>query len=391
MKWLWLHAFALVVFGSGCTTTNPTAQARQDQKSQVQKSIDEANASLARSQQPEVDDEIEQIGFTPKRQSSILDGQDASRVRATVDGVAILDDELKQAAFGELMEIRNLTEPELSVRTRQILRRELEKLIERELIMKEAHERMAKRGHAWDKLQEYATKEFDKQMSSYRKRLASKGINCETDEQFKEVLASQGMSVEALQRQSERQFLTMEYMRNRIFPQIERLGHQQIRDYYDQHPGEFQIDDRVKWQDIFINSAKHPNREAARRFAEEIARAAQNGDDFVRLCQQYDDGDSAGRKGDGYGQKRGEIRPLEVEEHLFAMREGETGPIVEMATGFHVIRLVEREHAGMQPFDEKAQALIKKKLQGIIMEREYKRIVNEMKRRAVIHVLDTEP
>ena len=96
-------------------------------------------------------------------------GREEERFHRTLrSGSAILDDELKQAAFGELMEMRNLTEPELSVRTRQVLRRELEKLIERELIMKEAYERMSKRGQAWEKLQEYAAKEFDKQMSSYR-------------------------------------------------------------------------------------------------------------------------------------------------------------------------------------------------------------------------------
>ena len=43
------------------------------------------------------------------------------------------------------------------------------------------------------------------------------------------------------------------------------------------------------------------------------------------------------------------------------------------------------------PLDaELTQAQIKKKLQSVILEREYKRVVSEMKRRAVILIVDSE-
>jgi hypothetical protein len=72
------------------------------------------------------------------------------------------------------------------------------------------------------------------------------------------------------------------------------------------------------------------------------------------------------------------------------MHDGAIGPILEVASGFHVFRLVERQHAGLQPFGEKTQALVRKKLTNVSMERTYKRIVNEMKRRAVIQILDSD-
>src|SRR5262249_20154690 len=96
------------------------------------------------------------------------------------------------------------------------------------------------------------------------------------------------------------------------------------------------------------------------------------------------------RKGDGYGAKRGEIRPVEAEPYLFQMQNGEIGPIIEMSSGFHVFRLVERQFAGAQPLDEKTQAQVKKKLQNVILERESKRLVGEMKRRAVIQIVDND-
>jgi peptidyl-prolyl cis-trans isomerase SurA len=345
---------------------------------------------VPRGQQPDSAADVQPASAFSAEPAKPIQGQVTCRVRATVNGAAILDDELKQAAYGELAVANQQAEPERSARLKEIIRRELEKLIERELIMCEAQSAMEKKSQAWKKLQEYADKEFERSMRTYKQRLAAQGVPCETEEQLKEVLLRQGLTVAGLKRQIERNFMAMEYMRHMIYPLVERIGHKEIQDYYDQHPGEFQLEDRVHWQDIFIDAGKHPNREAARRFAEEIARAARMGDSFARLCEMYDNGDSVCRKGDGYGAKRGEIRPVETEPYLFEMHEGDIGPIVELSTGFHVFRLVERQYPGMQPFDEKTQSLIKKKLTAVIMDREYKRTVDELKRRAVIQVLDND-
>jgi parvulin-like peptidyl-prolyl isomerase len=393
MKSHWLAVSALVLGGAGCETaanlkpgTNYPAFASA--KVSMEQVPSPAGA-LARLQKPEGGSEIQQTSATA---TATIPGEVTDRVLATVNGVAILADELKQAAAFPLGQAAQLSEPERSARIREIISAELDKLIERELIMKEAQSVMEKNPRAWQKLQEYAGKEFDKTVVKYKKALAEQGHPCANDEEFKERLAMQGLTIEGLKRQIERGFMAMEYMRHKIFPIVERMGHKEIRDYYDQHPGEFQLEDRVHWQDIFIDATKepHPTRESARRFAEEVARAARMGDDFARLCDMYDDGDSKPRKGDGYGAKRGEIRPVEVERYLFQMQNGEVGPIVELSSGFHVIRLVERQFAGPQPFDDKTQAQIKRKLQGVILEREYKRQVGEMKRRAVILIVENE-
>ena len=50
---------------------------------------------------------------------------------------------------------------------------------------------------------------------------------------------------------------------------------------------------------------------------------------------------------------------------LWQLRDGQVGPLVELPTGFHVIRLVKRTHAGVLPFnDEKVQKQIRDKLRG---------------------------
>lgn len=230
---------------------------------------------------------------------------------------------------------------------------------------------------------DYGDKEFDKQLRSMQQRAGTKN-----EEELEALLAQQGMTIFNLKRQIIRGFVANEYARSRIFPRIEQLGHNELRRYYDEHPGEFQIDDRVKWQDIFIDadSPDFKNRTEARQLAERIAEEARRGTPMAKLSDQYNMGESKYRAGEGTGGKRGEVKPAEVEAYLFQMQEGQV-MIVELPTGYHIIRLMQRDHAGQQAFDERAQAEIRKKLTNIIADREYKRLLKELRAKATIQVM----
>ncbi len=112
------------------------------------------------------------------------------------------------------------------------------------------------------------------------------------------------------------------------------------------------------------------------------------GEDFVALSQEFDNGESGRfRKGAGQGHKHGEIFPPEAEPLLFGMHEGDM-TVVECGHGFHVIRLLKRQHAGPIPFDAKVQKEIHDKLREIVFKRERESIVKELKRKAVIDRCD---
>ena len=106
--------------------------------------------------------------------------------------------------------------------------------------------------------------------------------------------------------------------------------------------------------------------------------------DFVKLLP-YDEGDAKLRGGEGIGQRREDIRPAALADTLFNMREGQV-EIVEIGTGVHIIRVAQREYAGQIPLNEATQKQIRKKLEGQIIQREYQRIVRELKQRAVIEI-----
>ncbi len=343
---------------------------------------DEA-APVTRSQKPESEApqhaEAPPLPTTPTAQ--LLSGQPAARVGATVNKVAILNEEVLAAAYQGLVAARDMPEPERTQRRAEIWNQTLNQLVEREVVLQDAFGKLEKAGGKknLEKLTGEASDQFDKTVL----RTWMKASGSKTEDDFREFLKSQGVSLDMLRRQWERNFMAMEYLRSMVHPYMERVGPEEIREYYEKHPDEFQRPDSVQWQDLFIDAERYASRDEARRFAEGLAERARKGEDFAKLAEQYDNGDSSFRKGEGIGSKHGEIKPPEAETTLFQMKDGEVN-VVELETGFHVVRVIKRVDAGLVDFDEKTQKQIKEKLANESAQLEMKRIVRQLKRKAVI-------
>jgi parvulin-like peptidyl-prolyl isomerase len=303
------------------------------------------------------------------------------QIRAHVNGVAIMDEEIRNACYPALIPTLSLPEPDRSIQQNEIFRRELQQIIDREVLLQDAFAKLSKSGTQYlDKLKAAAAKEFDKVLRSLKTR-----ANCKTDEELKVFLRSQGQSLEGIQRQVERNFMASQYVRSRIFPAIDRIGRQEIVEYFNDHAAEFQVEDSVDWQDIFIDASKYATRDEARRFAEQLASRAHAGEDFIQLAK-FDNGSSSYQNAEGFGHHKGEINPPEAEPILFQMHDGQVGPLVELPTGFHIIRLAKRQYAGHLTLDEKTQGEIRKKLQGIVAEREAKKLIDDLRSKAAIEI-----
>ncbi len=322
---------------------------------------------------------IEQTAYSPP--PGMPARQTAARICATVNGVAILDDELREAAYPQMLYCMSLHEPERSKMRKEFLTKALEQVIEREVILQEAFDRLKEQPRALKSLKEFATKEFEREMTALRARTGIK-----SDDDFRLMLASQGISLAGVQRQKERNVMALEFMKNLILPRIDSIGRDEMESYYKQHPEEFRVQDSVAWQDIFIDASKFPTRADAQKFAESLRTRARNGEDFANLVKEFDQGDSSWRNGEGFGKRRGEIKPPEMEAVLFQMTAGDVSPVIGLNSGFHVGKLTNRDYAGPKPFDEKTQKEIRDKLKGDTWELEYKKAIADLKLKTTIEV-----
>jgi peptidyl-prolyl cis-trans isomerase SurA len=326
---------------------------------------------------------VNSIAGNPGTVNAAVTGQVAVRLRATVNGIPILDDEVREAMaqyVGELIQAPESMRPQVQ---QQIFDRELNRLVERELVLDEAIKRIkdANKPQIMKELEKAAKEEADKRMRDIKTAVKAK-----SDDEFKTMLQSQGLSVSGMRRQYERNFMMMEYVRNMIYPVVNRISLRQLRDYYEDHPDEFKTKDNILWQDLFIDASRFPTPTAAREYAEQVRAKAAAGEDFAGLVQKYDTGDSRLRNGAGLGQKPGEIVPTQVEPTVLALKPNEVGAVIDVGFGFHIVRVAERVYAGTKPFDVACQSDIRKKLQAQIADREYKRIVDDLKKKATITV-----
>ena len=378
--WVCLLSFFLLV---GCGSDRPILAAKDSAAvatAMTAPSLPEKR--LLKDDPEETDSSVQPANYQPIPEPNPANV--AVRVRAQVNGIAILDNEVKEACYPQLLATQSLSEPERSARRADIIRQQLLQIIEREVILQDLYQRLGKQKRVLEKLEEAADKEFDKRFKTIKERNA----NIKTDEDLKKAFASMGLSIEGFRRQIKREFMAREYMRNLIFPAVDSgIGLPQIREYYLQHLDEFRQDDRVEWQDIFIDQSKYASRDEAKKVAQSVANLARTGQDFIRLAAQYDKDNSGFGKAEGLGQRRGEIRPIECESYLFQMRPGEVGPVVELPTGFHVFRLVKRDVAGQTPLNDKTQEEIRRKLQVQVAEREWKYLVTDLKKKAKIEII----
>jgi peptidyl-prolyl cis-trans isomerase SurA len=314
--------------------------------------------------------------ISPRQAAALIEGSKVRvKVRAWVNGRPIFDDELMQKVGPFVMEAARLPEPGRSEKVAELFTMALENMIDQEVMYQDAVKKLEKHNpKALAKLREMVNNDFEKRLKKIREAGAS-------EEQIREF-------AHTARRNLERENIAGEYARNRIIGYIEQqVTHEVVQEYYERHKNEFKTDDKVEWQDVFIAvGPKHPTLADARRFAEGLLVRYRVDMEFAKI-QVHDDGDSKLRGGEGLGQRRGDIRPQELEAPLFELKEGQLGPLVELPTGVHIFRVLKREYAGILPMNDQTQKQIRRNLEKQIAEREYKQLTRELRSRAVIQLV----
>lgn len=307
-----------------------------------------------------------------------LEGDAQVRIVASLGNNPIYESEVREAVYQRMGEFMRFTESQRQAKERDIFREELRKIIERELVVDEMVATLtAKKQTAMlTKLKETASKEADARLKEFKK---DRGIP--TDAEFRSVLRSQGLTLSGIRRQIERSFMMQTYLREKLTPMMDKVSLADLREYYAAHASDFKAEDSVKWQDLYIEKERFKTVDEARQYATSLSARAAKGEDFIKLVADHGMGDTKLRNGAGVGEKPGEIFPQEFEPTILTLKAGQV-TVKETETGFHILRVAERSYAGTQPYTEKLQADIRRKLQNEIFDREAKRFIDTLWKRS---------
>ena len=276
-----------------------------------------------------------------------------------------------------------------TVKEKEIFEQELRRAIERELILDDMYDRLkkAKKLEAIRSIEEYSEKATDQQLQDVK----SRRFRVRSDKDFNIILSAQGLTLAGLRRQIQRQMMADEYIRSMFKEKGRAIGFSDVREYYETHADEFRTKDRVKWLDIFINFHKFPSPRDAYNQAVQVQKLAASGADFAALSKQYDQGLAGQQGGEGIGQLRGEIQPVDVEATLWELKPGQVSGLIQTPVGYHIVKVVEREVAVLKPFSIRIQMQIRNKLQVKLHEEERRKLVEELWWRGRFKILNTTP
>jgi peptidyl-prolyl cis-trans isomerase SurA len=145
--------------------------------------------------------------------------------------------------------------------------------------------------------------------------------------------------------------LQKEVVRREVGTHVD-ISADEVKQYYEAHPQEFTLPERVTLSEISLSTeGKSPEELAAvRAKAEGLRSSVLNGDDFNRVAQLYSQGSTA-KDGGALGTfKKGELAP-QIEAVVFQMNKGQISEVIQTRTGFEFLKVEDHFQAGLQPLD----------------------------------------
>jgi len=179
----------------------------------------DGDANISRSQKPEADRPA-----NPIQRTSLVVANSTAAVEtiALVNGLPIFKKEVLDICMHDLHDMSTPT-----------VDRVLHHLIEQELVVQEIRRRLEKNPKALEHLEEAARKDFEKQLLARK----NTGPQIKSDDDLKQILSTQGRTLEGFRRGIEREFMYREFVRSMIMPILLReTTHKKIEAYYYAHP-----------------------------------------------------------------------------------------------------------------------------------------------------------
>ena len=211
--------------------------------------------------------------------------------------------------------------------------------------------------------------------------------NLQDEAKFLEVLAQEGMTMDDLRKQLERQMLVDQVQRQEIGSKL-TITEEEARQYYAKHPEEFTDAPSVMLREIFITVPEveggvsvAKDEESQKRIADLRARALK-GEDFAKLAAEASDSPSKANGGLIGPFSRADMSP-QLQELVDKMKQGDITQPIRTAKGYQILKIETLKTATLQPFDA-VRDLIADKVAGARTQTEMRKFLARLRAQAII-------
>jgi peptidyl-prolyl cis-trans isomerase SurA len=303
--------------------------------------------------------------------SGRADARLVEKVAAVVGDNIILASEVEEKAAPMLADASRIGDPaKRSARATALRREVLDRLNDDELILQQAT----------DLKLSVTNEQVDQSIDEIKKQ------NSLDDDQLKEALRGQGMSMAGYRADLKRQLLRYRVLNIAVGSRVS-ISDEEVKGYYERHMkdgGNVQ----VRASHIFIaipDGADAATVAEKQAWAKKLLERAKGGEDFAKLAKQYSD--DAATRGDGgdLGLFGKDMLPKAIEEIVFSMQPGELAGPVRADRGFHVIKLISRKVGDAKPLSA-MQDDIRIQLRQKEMEKQTKSYLAELRKKTLVDI-----
>jgi len=292
------------------------------------------------------------------------------KIAAVVGENVVLASEVEEKAGPLLADIGKVPDPDKRAARAASLRHEvLERLIDDELILQQAGELKLS----------VSSEQIDSSIEEIKKQ------NNIDDDQLREALRAQGMSMATYRADLKRQLLRFRVLNIAVGSRV-NVSDEEVKAYYERHmKGAANV--QVRASHIFIaipdgaDLATASEKEAQ---AKKILERAKK-EDFAKLAREVSDDAATRAEGGDLGFFGRDMLPKPIEELVFAMQPGEVRGPVRADRGFHVIKLVDRKIKDAKPLDD-VKDDIRMQLRQKDMERQTKIYLAELRKKTLVDI-----
>ena len=179
-----------------------------------------------------------------------------------------------------------------------------------------------------------------------------KNNNASTDDEFRALLRAEGLTMEQIQR-SVTERLAIGRMLARQVRSTIIVDEDELKRYYATHEDKFRRELQAKIHHILIAPRPGESEADAQARAEAALAKIRAGADIDAVAREFVEG-AAGA--DRMVVKRGELAP-EIEKAAFDVAPGSVGPLVRTESGWHIIRVDQRQSDPVVPYAEAREAI----------------------------------
>jgi parvulin-like peptidyl-prolyl isomerase len=234
-------------------------------------------------------------------------------------------------------------------------------------------------------IEQALTRSFEQtELKSLMKR---EGVEARPDLEYK--LRAKGSSLD----REKRIFMERAISQQWIHQQIkldEEITHEQMLAWYQAHLADYEKPARATWDELMVSFSKFRSDDEARDAIALLGNQVLAGAPLAEVAKARSDGPTAAHGGRRDWTTKGSLASEELDQTLFNAPIGQLSPIIRGKTGYHIIRVVERQEVTRTPFLE-TQKEIREKIRQDRTKKQYTEYVTRIQKQFPIWtIFDSE-